>query len=68
MAVNGNGPSLKFHEGGCLFLAKGDLQVETMRQNNSVQLANNADVVLRSISELANAFPHLNVSEIKLAS
>ena len=68
MSVNGNGPSLKFHEGGYLFLAKSDLQVATMRQNNSVQLANNADVVLWSISELANAFPHLNVSDIKLAS
>ena len=68
MSVNGNGPSLKFHEGGYLFLAKSDLQVETMRQNNSVQLANNADVVLWSTLELANAFPHLNVSDIKLAS
>ena len=68
MSVNGDRPFLKFHEGGYLFLAKSDLQVEIMRQNNSVQLANNADVVLWSTSELANAFPHLNVTDIKLAS
>ena len=68
MSVGNDRPDLKFHAGGYLFLAETDAQVEIMKQNYSVQLANDADVVLWSPSELASSFPHLNVADIKLAS
>ena len=68
MSVENDRPDLKFHAGGYLFLAETDAQVAIMKQNYSVQLANDADVVLWSPSELASSFPHLNVADIKLAS
>ena len=61
-------PDLNFHQGGYLFLAATPDQVRTLRENHEVQRACGADVVLWQQEELAQAFPHLNVDDIALAS
>lgn len=68
MQVDGQAPQLNFHPGGYLFLATNRDQATILRQNHTVQIANGADVVLWSADELADAFPHLNVADIELAS
>lgn len=69
MAVEGAPPpDLNFHPGGYLFLAASEAQEEVLRANHAVQRACGADVVLWSAEELAEAFPHLNVEDIRLAS
>ncbi|MDR5903558.1 NAD(P)/FAD-dependent oxidoreductase [Halomonas icarae] len=61
-------PELDFHEGGYLFLANTPEQVDILKENHEVQRACGADVVLWRRDELANAFPHLRVDDIELAS
>ncbi|WP_068306134.1 FAD-binding oxidoreductase [Pararhodobacter sp. CCB-MM2] len=61
-------PDLNFHEGGYLFLANTAEQEQTLRENHEVQRACGADVVLWGQEDLARAFPHLNVDDIRLAS
>ncbi|MBL9075469.1 FAD-binding oxidoreductase [Tabrizicola sp.] len=61
-------PDLNFHQGGYLFLAGTEAQEQTLRENHAVQRACGADVVLWGQEELARAFPHLNVDDIRLAS
>ncbi len=61
-------PDLNFHQGGYLFLANTEEQERTLRENHEVQRACGADVVLWDQEELARAFPHLNVDDIRLAS
>ena len=61
-------PDLNFHPGGYLFLAASEAQAQTLRENHAVQRACGADVVLWDQTELARAFPHLNVDDIVLAS
>lgn len=61
-------PELDFHEGGYLFLAKTPEQVQILKENHEVQRTCGADVVLWNRDELANAFPHLRVDDIELAS
>jgi len=61
-------PDLGFHPGGYLFLAGSPEQEMVLRENHAVQKACGADVVLWNRDELANAFPHLNVEDILLAS
>ncbi|MGB3898765.1 MAG: FAD-binding oxidoreductase [Mesorhizobium sp.] len=61
-------PDLGFHPGGYLFLAGSTEQETVLRENHAVQKACGADVVLWNRDELANAFPHLNVEDILLAS
>lgn len=61
-------PDLNFHQGGYLFLAATEDQEKTLRENHEVQRACGADVVLWTQEELARAFPHLRVNEIRLAS
>jgi len=68
MQVGPNRPDLHFHEGGYLFLARSGAQVQTLRENHEVQRACGADVVLWNRDELAEAFPHLRVEDIELAS
>lgn len=68
MQVGDDRPDLGFQEGGYLFLAREVEQVRTLRENHAVQIACGADVVLWDRSELARAFPHLNVEDIELAS
>lgn len=68
MAVKDDRPDLHFHSGGYLFLASTAEQVQTLRENHEVQKACGADVVLWNRDELANAFPHLRVDDIELAS
>lgn len=68
MKIGEERPDLHFHEGGYLFLARTDDQVRTLRENHEVQWACGADVVLWHRDELAEAFPHLNVDDIALAS
>ncbi len=68
MEVNGDKPDLNFHSGGYLFLANTAAQVQTLRENHEVQKACGADVVLWDRDELADAFPHLRVDDILLAS
>jgi len=61
-------PDLGFHPGGYLFLAGSPEQQTVLRENHAVQKACGADVVLWDRDELANAFPHLHVEDILLAS
>lgn len=61
-------PDLNFHQGGYLFLAATAEQEQTLRENHEVQRACGADVVLWDQEELARAFPHLRVDDIRLAS
>ncbi|MEH7828806.1 NAD(P)/FAD-dependent oxidoreductase [Gemmobacter denitrificans] len=61
-------PDLNFHQGGYLFLAATEDQEQTLRENHEVQRACGADVVLWTQEELARAFPHLRVDDIRLAS
>ncbi|MBV2143427.1 FAD-binding oxidoreductase [Falsochrobactrum sp. TDYN1] len=68
MQVGDDRPDLGFHSGGYLFLARGEEQVQTLRENHDVQIACGADVVLWDRDQLADAFPHLNVADIDLAS
>lgn len=68
MEVDGEKPDLNFHSGGYLFLARDPDQVQTLRENHEVQKACGADVVLWTRHELADAFPHLRVDDIELAS
>ncbi len=68
MQVEDDRPDLGFHEGGYLFLAETAEQARTLRENNVVQRAHGADVVLWERADLAAAFPHLRVDDIALAS
>ena len=68
MQVGDDRPDLGFHSGGYLFLANTPEQVQILRENHAAQIACGADVVLWNRDELANAFPHLNVADIELAS
>ncbi len=69
MKVKGEAaPDLNFHQAGYLFLAATPEQEQTLRENNAVQRACGADVVLWGPEELHRAFPHLNVDDIRLAS
>ena len=68
MQVGDDKPDLGFHSGGYLFLAGTPEQEQTLRENHEVQKANGADVVLWGPGELARAFPHLDVEDIRLAS
>lgn len=61
-------PDLNFHQGGYLFLAATADQEQTLRENHAVQRACGADVVLWDQEELARAFPHLRVDDLRLAS
>ncbi|MFZ5962808.1 NAD(P)/FAD-dependent oxidoreductase [Thalassococcus sp. BH17M4-6] len=66
--VGDNRPDLQFQPGGYLFLARDADQVQVMRENHAVQRACGADVVLWSRDDLAEAFPHLRVEDVALAS
>lgn len=68
MQVGDDKPDLTFHSGGYLFLANTPEQVQVLRENHEAQISCGADVVLWNRDELANAFPHLNVADIELAS
>ena len=68
MQVGDDKPDLGFHSGGYLFLANTPEQVQVLKENHEAQVSCGADVVLWNRDELANAFPHLNVEDIELAS
>lgn len=68
MQVGDDKPDLSFHSGGYLFLASTPDQVQILKENHDAQVACGADVVLWTRDELANAFPHLNVADLELAS
>lgn len=68
MQVGDDRPDLGFHSGGYLFLANTPEQVQVLKENHEAQVSCGADVVLWNRDELANAFPHLNVADIELAS
>ena len=68
MQVGDDRPDLNFHQGGYLFMANTAEQVQVLKENHEVQRACGADVVLWNRDELANAFPHLRVDDIELAS
>ncbi|WP_166418329.1 NAD(P)/FAD-dependent oxidoreductase [Cochlodiniinecator piscidefendens] len=68
MEVDGDKPDLGFHEGGYLFLAKTDEQVQILRENHEVQRSLGADVVLWGPDQIKTAFPHLNVEDLQLGS
>ena len=68
MQVGDDKPDLSFHSGGYLFLANTPEQVQVLKENHEAQVSCGADVVLWNRDELADAFPHLNVADIELAS
>ncbi|TCP44327.1 NAD(P)/FAD-dependent oxidoreductase [Rhodovulum marinum] len=68
MRVGDARPDLNFQPGGYLFLARTPEQAQTLRENHAVQRACGADVVLWDRDTLADAFPHLRVEDIALAS
>ncbi|WP_371229067.1 NAD(P)/FAD-dependent oxidoreductase [Roseovarius sp. 2305UL8-3] len=68
MEVDGDKPDLHFHEGGYLFLASSDAQVQILRENHEVQKSLGADVVLWEPDQIKHAFPHLKVDDLQLAS
>ena len=68
MAVGEDRPDLNFHEAGYLFLANSEAQAQILRENHAVQRACGADTILWSQAQLAEAFPHLRVEDIVLAS
>lgn len=68
MQVGDNRPDLNFHPGGYLFLAATPAQARILQDNHAVQRDCGADVVLWKPEELAQAFPHLNVDDVVLAS
>lgn len=68
MEVDGEKPDLGFHEGGYLFLASSDEQVQILRENHEVQKSLGADVVLWKPDQIKAAFPHLRVDDLQLAS
>lgn len=68
MKVGDDEPDLHLNEGGYLFLASSPSQMQTLKENHEIQRACGADVVLWNQSELADAFPHLQVEDIGLAS
>lgn len=68
MQVGDDRPDLGFHSGGYLFLAGTPEQAQILRENHEAQISCGADVVLWNRDELADAFPHLNVADIELAS
>jgi len=61
-------PHLDFHEGGYLLLASDEQQAQILRENYQTQIESGADIVLWDTDELKQAFPHLNVKDITLAS
>lgn len=68
MAVGDDRPDLNFHQSGYLYLARTPEQAQTLRDSHAVQRACGADTVLWTQDELAEAFPHLRVEDIALAS
>ncbi|SLN42934.1 4-methylaminobutanoate oxidase (formaldehyde-forming) [Roseovarius albus] len=68
MEVDGDKPDLGFHEGGYLFLAQTDTQVQILRENHAVQKSLGADVVLWDPGQIKTAFPHLRVDDLQLTS
>lgn len=68
MEVDGEKPDLGFHEGGYLFLASTDEQVQILRESHEVQKSLGADVVLWEPDQIKAAFPHLKVADLQLAS
>jgi glycine/D-amino acid oxidase-like deaminating enzyme len=68
MQVGDDKPDLTFHSGGYLFLANTAEQAQILKENHEVQKTCGADVVLWNRDELANAFPHIRVDDIELAS
>lgn len=68
MEVEGDRPDLNFHSGGYLFLANTPEQVQILKDNHAAQISCGADAVLWNRDELADAFPHLRVEDIELAS
>ena len=68
MQVGDDKPNLNFHSGGYLFLANTSEQAEILKENHAAQVSCGADVVLWGRDQLAEAFPHLRVDDIELAS
>ena len=68
MQLGDDRPDLNFHPGGYLYLGRSAEQVAVLRESHAVQRSCGADVVLWEREALAQAFPHLRVEDIELAS
>lgn len=68
MEVEGDRPSLGFHPGGYLFLARTAEQEAILCANHAVQTEAGAEVDLWDADRLSWAFPHLRTHDIRLAS
>jgi glycine/D-amino acid oxidase-like deaminating enzyme len=67
LAVDGDAPDLTVREGGYLYLAT-QAGAPVLRENNVLQRALGADIVLLSPDELKQRFPYLNVDDLALGS
>ncbi|MCY4152427.1 MAG: FAD-dependent oxidoreductase [Aestuariivita sp.] len=68
MAVAGDKPDLNFREAGYLFLASSAEQTRILQENHQVQKSLGVPVVLWSPEQTQQAFPHLRVDDLALAS
>ena len=68
MKVDALKPDLNFCENGYLYLASTEQQEQVLRINHETQLSCGADIVLLDKADIASAFPHLNVDDVRLAS
>ncbi len=68
MKIEAARPDPCFRENGYLFLASSKQQEQNLLSSHATQIHCGADVVLLGKDELADAFPHLNVEDIRLAS
>ena len=67
LAVDGDRPDIRFHEGGYLYLAT-DAAAASLRIANGIQRANGADIELCTPAELRARFPWLAVDDLALGS
>lgn len=67
LAVDGDAPDLTVREGGYLYLAT-QAGAPVLRENNLLQRALGADIVLLTPDELKRRFPYLNVDDLALGS
>ncbi|MBS0393583.1 MAG: FAD-binding oxidoreductase [Proteobacteria bacterium] len=67
LAVDGDSPDVRLHEGGYLYLARHG-RADGLRAAHAVQVAHGADVALLAPAELAARFPWLAVDDLELGS
>lgn len=67
LAVDGDRPDIRLHEGGYLYLAT-EAAAESLATANAIQRAHGANVELLRPAALLDRFPWLNVADLSLGS